>query len=67
MSLLRVLTAAFEARDFEVATASAGRPALEQIRLGEPDIVILDLGLPDIDGVEVCRLMRRTCGARSSC
>jgi two-component system KDP operon response regulator KdpE len=60
VSLLRVLTAAFEARDFEVATASAGRPALEQIRLGEPDIVILDLGLPDMDGVEVCRLMRRT-------
>ena len=60
VSLLRVLTAAFEARDFEVATAAAGRSALEQIRLAEPDLVILDLGLPDIDGVEVCRLMRRT-------
>jgi len=31
VSLLRVLTAAFEARDFEVVTAAAGRPALEQI------------------------------------
>ena len=60
VSLMRVLTAAFEARDFEVVTAAAGRPALEQIRLGEPDLVILDLGLPDIDGIEVCRLMRRT-------
>jgi len=59
-SLLRVLTAAFESRDFEVLTAVSGKPALDLLRLNEPDLVILDLGLPDIDGIEVCRRMRRT-------
>ena len=58
-SLLRVLVAAFEARQFDVATATGGRPALDHLTISEPDVVILDLGLPDIDGIEVCRLMRR--------
>jgi two-component system KDP operon response regulator KdpE len=58
-SLLRVLVAAFEARQFDVATATGGRPALDHLWISEPDVVILDLGLPDIDGVDVCRMMRR--------
>jgi two-component system KDP operon response regulator KdpE len=58
-SLLRVLVVAFEARDFEVATATGGRAALDHLGVAEPDLVILDLGLPDIDGIEVCRQMRR--------
>ena len=57
-SLLRVLVAAFEARQFEVATATGGRPALDHLTISEPDVVILDLGLPDIDGLEVIKTLR---------
>src|SRR5262245_34325752 len=44
---------------FEVATASSGRKALETVQNQPPDLVILDLMLPDIDGMEVCRVLRQ--------
>jgi two-component system phosphate regulon response regulator PhoB len=44
---------------FEVATAGSGRKALESIQKQPPDLVILDLMLPDIDGIEVCRVLRQ--------
>ena len=37
-----------------------GRAALEAVERDKPDLIVLDLGLPDIDGVEVCRLVRET-------
>jgi two-component system KDP operon response regulator KdpE len=43
---------------YDVVTAISGRGALEAVDRHRPDIVVLDLGLPDIDGVEVCRLIR---------
>lgn len=43
---------------FEVDTARDGRTALELARSREPDLVVLDLGLPDTDGIEVCRQLR---------
>ena len=43
---------------FEVLTASDGKRALELARQQEPDLVILDLMLPGIDGLEVCRQLR---------
>ena len=58
-ALLRVLEAGFTARGYEVHTAANGASALDSVGLQQPDIVILDLGLPDIDGVEVCRRLRR--------
>jgi two-component system phosphate regulon response regulator PhoB len=44
---------------FDVITASSGRKALESIQHQPPDLVILDLMLPDIDGMEVCRTLRQ--------
>jgi two-component system phosphate regulon response regulator PhoB len=44
---------------FDVITASSGRKALESIQRQPPDMIILDLMLPDIDGVEVCRTLRQ--------
>lgn len=44
---------------FEVATAENGRKALETVRKQPPDLIILDLMLPDIDGMEVCRTLRQ--------
>ena len=45
---------------YEVLTASSGREAIETIRCRRPDLVLLDLMLPDIDGFGVCEILRRT-------
>jgi DNA-binding response OmpR family regulator len=43
---------------FEVRTAQSGLEALEQVRAGEPDLIILDLMLPHVGGLDVCRRLR---------
>jgi len=58
-ALVRTLAIALGARGFEVATAHTGRDAVRQIALAQPDVVVLDLGLPDQDGVAVCREVRQ--------
>jgi DNA-binding response OmpR family regulator len=45
--------------EFVTATAENGAQALEMAKADYYDVIILDVGLPDIDGREVCRLMRR--------
>ena len=45
-------------KGYEVHTASTGREGLELVRTIGPDLVTLDLGLPDLDGTEVCRRVR---------
>ena len=40
-------------------SAMSGRAALEAVERDKPDLIVLDLGLPDIDGVEVCRQVRQ--------
>jgi two-component system, OmpR family, KDP operon response regulator KdpE len=57
-ALLRALRINLRARGYDVAIASAGRDALAQARQRPPDVVVLDLGLPDIDGTEVIRDLR---------
>jgi two-component system phosphate regulon response regulator PhoB len=44
---------------FEVVTAATGRNALEAVQKQPPDLIILDLMLPDVDGIEVCRTLRQ--------
>lgn len=56
--IVRALTAALQARGHRVAIAVTGTEALREVATREPAVVILDLGLPDIDGVEVCRQLR---------
>jgi len=51
---------ALEAQDFEVRTASDGASALTQATRDEPDLIVLDVGLPRGDGFEVCRRIRTT-------
>src|SRR3972149_1657364 len=48
-----------EKNGFRVLTAADGQAALTTARREKPDLVILDLMLPNIDGREVCRLLRR--------
>jgi len=57
-SLLKALRIGLTARGDEVAIARSGAEAVEQVALRRPDLVILDLGLPDTDGVDVCRRIR---------
>ena len=57
-ALLKALRIGLTARGDDVVTARTGTEAVEQVALARPDLVILDLGLPDLDGVEVCRRIR---------
>jgi two-component system, OmpR family, KDP operon response regulator KdpE len=57
-SLLKALRIGLTARGDDVVVAQSGAEAINQVALARPDLVILDLGLPDIDGIEVCRRIR---------
>lgn len=52
-----VLTA-LEAQSFDLLAESTGRGAIASAATNAPDVVLLDLGLPDIDGIEVVRAIR---------
>ena len=53
------LVGSYLTRDgFEVSMAQDGQQAIDQARQVDPDVMVLDLGLPVIDGVEVCRVVR---------
>lgn len=57
-AILRTLRAGLAARDYEVLTAQSGREALNLLTTREPDCMLLDLTLGDMDGVEICRTVR---------
>ena len=48
-----------KAAGFDVVTATDGASALKAARLHAPDLILLDVMLPEIDGLEVCKLLRR--------
>jgi two-component system, OmpR family, KDP operon response regulator KdpE len=62
-SLLRALQINLRVRGYDVATAATGGEALAEARRQAPDAVLLDLGLPDVDGTEVIRALRSWSGA----
>ena len=45
--------------EFATGEAATGRAALEAVKTGRFDLILLDVGLPDMDGREICKLMRR--------
>lgn len=55
---LRVLSFALEAEGYEVVTAQTGAEALEKIPTEQPQLVILDIILPDMTGLQVCHQLR---------
>lgn len=57
-AILRTLRINLRARDYEVETVGDGRSALQVIKERMPDLVLLDLGLPDLDGVAVLTQLR---------
>ena len=58
-TLRETLAEALEADGLRVVTAADGREALERFRGDHPDLVLLDLMLPQLSGTEVCRILRR--------
>src|SRR5512136_2340851 len=56
--ILRALRTVLSAKRFRVSTASRGEEGLSLAAAQPPDLIILDLSLPDIDGIEVCRQLR---------
>jgi two-component system, OmpR family, KDP operon response regulator KdpE len=57
-SILRVVAANLRARGYEALTAASGEAALTMIEAQQPDCIVLDLGLPDVGGLEVLRRLR---------
>jgi two-component system KDP operon response regulator KdpE len=58
-SLLRALRLGLRAGGHDVVTAVDGEEGISQTALSSPDVVVLDLGLPDIDGQAVCKRIRQ--------
>lgn len=59
-NILSTLAPLLRARGYHVLTAMSGRAAIEAVEREKPDLIVLDLGLPDVDGVEVCRVVRES-------
>jgi len=57
-AIIRALTAALTARRYRVVTATTGQEALDRVMHSTPTAIVVDLGLPDMDGIEVCRRIR---------
>jgi two-component system, OmpR family, KDP operon response regulator KdpE len=57
-NIVAAMAPLLRSRGYDVSTAMSGRAALEAVERENPDLIVLDLGLPDIDGIEVCRLIR---------
>ncbi len=56
---LELISAGLEARGYEVATVSGGREAIDFIKKTPPDILFLDINMPEMNGLETLRQVRR--------
>ena len=57
-SLRKALSIGLQARGYGLVATGNGEDGIVQAALAQPDVVVLDLGLPDVDGIEVCRRIR---------
>jgi two-component system KDP operon response regulator KdpE len=58
-NIVATVSPLLRARGYDVSSATSGRAGLEAVDRDKPDLVVLDLGLPDVDGIDVCRKMRQ--------
>jgi two-component system KDP operon response regulator KdpE len=58
-AILRAVQTNLTRHEFQVGTADSGQQALESVERFHPDVLLLDLGLPDMDGLDVIREIRR--------
>lgn len=59
-NIVATLRPLLRSRGYDILTAMTGRAAIEVVERDVPDVIVLDLGLPDLDGAEVCRIIRET-------
>ena len=59
LAIVDLVAAILRRENYRVLAATDGRQALEEVRRHSPQLVVLDLALPDISGLEVCRELRR--------
>ncbi len=64
LKLQKMLHDYFVSQDFEVKTLSDGADAVETILTTQPDIIVLDLMLPELDGLAICRQVRSECSGK---
>ena len=62
-NILGTVAPLLRARGYDVSTAMDGRSAMAAVDRDKPDLIVLDLGLPDIDGVDLCRNLREVISA----
>jgi two-component system KDP operon response regulator KdpE len=58
-NIVATVSPLLRARGYDVLSAMSGRSGLDHVERDKPDLVVLDLGLPDLDGVDVCRQLRQ--------
>lgn len=56
--VVKLMKTRIESRDFEVETAASGIEALEKLKNFHPDLVLLDVIMPEMDGFETCRRIK---------
>ena len=61
-NIISTVAALLRTKGYDVLTAMTGRAAIEAVDRDGPDLIVLDLGLPDIDGVDVCMAVRQSSG-----
>ena len=60
LAMLRFVRRNLQLEAFQVVVSSDGQSALDQFEDTDPDVVILDIGIPKLDGIQVCRHLRAT-------
>ena len=63
--IVNLLQVNFEIEGYEVLAATGGEAGLAQARIGHPDVIVLDVMMPGIDGLEVARRLRSEADTRS--
>ena len=58
-NIVATVSPLLRARGYDVFSAMSGRAGIEAVDRDKPDLVVLDLGLPDVDGIDVCRTVRQ--------